>query len=125
MTNIPLPRRGAKIYRTLDLDETAAGQVVKAKPGCILAMYVTNKATSVRYLKIYNKASGVTVGTTAPVMTVGIPGNSSDNILAALGAGGVGIGFDTGIIIAATTGLADNDTGAPGTNDLIVNVIYI
>ena len=28
------------------------------------------------------------------------------------------------ITVAATTGLADNDTGAPGANEVIVNVLY-
>lgn len=123
MTNFPSPAKGLKIYRSLDLDEGAA-EVVKASAGCLYGLWVTNKATAVRYIKIYNRTSA-TAGTHTPVITVGIPGNSSDNILAALATGGVGIRFDTGICMAATTGLADNDTGGPGTNDLIVNAFYI
>lgn len=37
---------------------------------------------------------------------------------------GVGIGFGTAISVAATTGVADADTGAPSANDLIVNIFY-
>src|SRR3990167_7196691 len=35
-----------------------------------------------------------------------------------------GIEFTTGIALRATTGVADNDTGAPSANDVIVNILY-
>jgi hypothetical protein len=35
-----------------------------------------------------------------------------------------GIAFGTAITIAATTGVADNDSGAPGANEVIVNLGY-
>jgi hypothetical protein len=35
-----------------------------------------------------------------------------------------GIAFGTAITVAATTAVADNDTGAPAANDVIVNVFY-
>lgn len=126
MPNIPLPRRGAKVDRTLDLNAGAANaaRVIKAKPGCLIACYVTNRATSTRWLKFYDRVSATT-GTHTPFMTIGIPGNSSDNILVALAAGGVGIQFGTGICLSGTTGFADADTGAPAANDLIVNTVYI
>lgn len=60
----------------------------------------------------------------ACTITIGIPGNSSDDISDNFGPGGEGIGFDTTICVAATTGVADADTGAPAANDLIINVFY-
>ena len=30
----------------------------------------------------------------------------------------------TGIIVAVTTGIDDTDTGAPGLNDVVLNVFY-
>jgi hypothetical protein len=36
----------------------------------------------------------------------------------------MGIKFDTAITVAATTGVLDNDTGAPGANEVIVNIFY-
>lgn len=107
-------------FRTLDLQNAA--QQIKAAAGSIHGLWVTNKASSVRYIKLYD-AAAATVGTTTPLITLGIPGNSSDNV-AGLFASEHGIGFATGICIAATTGLADTDVGAPGTNDLIVNVFF-
>jgi hypothetical protein len=114
---------GLTIFRSLDLDETE--EEVKASAGCVYSGWVSNLATSTRYLKFYNAtAANVTVGTTTPVITVPIPGNSTDDITAALTAGGFGITFDTAITVAATTGLADNDTGAPSANDVVVNIFY-
>ena len=63
-------------------------------------------------------------GTTTPVITIGIPGNTSDDISANFGPGGMGIMFDTAICAPATTGVADADTGAPAANDVIINVFY-
>lgn len=113
---------GLSIFRSLDIDETE--EDVKTSAGQVYGWWITNLATSTRYVKFYNAtAANVTVGTTTPVMTLPIPGNSTDDIAAnALGAHG--IAFDTAICVAATTGLADNDTGAPSANDVVINIFY-
>lgn len=122
---VPSPHTagGLAVYKTLDLDETE--EDVKTSAGQVYGCWVTNRATATRWLKFYNAtAANVTVGTTTPVLTIGIPGNATDNIGAHFTMGGYGLAFDTAICIAATTGFADNDTGAPGANDLIVDVFY-
>jgi hypothetical protein len=113
---------GCSIFRSLDLDETE--EDIKTAAGQIYGMWVTNLATSTRFVKFYNAtAANVIVGTTTPVLTIGIPGNASDDI-AGLFASTMGIAFDTAISAAATTGIADNDTGAPGANEVLINVFY-
>jgi hypothetical protein len=122
---VPQPHSagGLSIFRSLDLDETE--EDVKTSAGCVYGCWVTNTATSTRWLKFFNAtAANVTVGSTTPVITIGIPGNSSDDISANFGPGGMGIQFDTAISVAATTGVADADTGAPGANDVVINVFY-
>lgn len=122
---VPQPHTagGLSIFRSIDLDETE--EEAKATAGCVYGMWVTNTATSTRFIKFYNAtAANVTVGTTAPVITIGIPGNSSDDVSGNFGPGGMGITFDTAITLAATTGIADNDTGAPGANEVTVNLFY-
>jgi hypothetical protein len=122
---VPQPHTGGglSIFRSLDLDETE--EEVKSTAGSLYSAWVCNLATSTRFLKIYNAtAANVTVGTTTPVITIPIPGNASDDISAVLTAGGYGISFDTAITVAATTGIADNDTGAPGANEVVVNIFY-
>ena len=113
---------GLSIFRSLDLDETE--EDVKTSAGQVYGWFISNLATSTRFVKFYNAtAANVTVGTTTPVLTFPIPGNSSDAVSAnALGA--MGIAFDTAICVAATTGVADNDTGAPAANDVVINIFY-
>lgn len=111
-----------KIFRSLDLDESE--EEVSASGTQVFGMWFTNTATSTRWLKFYNApASAVTVGTTTPVITVGLPGNTTDDISGVFSTTN-GITFDTGLSVAATTGVADNDTGAPSANDVIVNIFY-
>jgi hypothetical protein len=114
---------GTTLYKNIDVDETE--DQVKATAGQIYWINAINLASSVRYLKIYNAtAANVTVGTTVPDLTFPLPTAGSAN-----GAGFTlaipnGIAFSTAITIAATTGVADNDSGAPGANEVIVNLGY-
>lgn len=118
----PSASGGLSIFRSLDLDETE--EDVKTTAGTVYGWYISNLATTTRYVKFYNAtAATVVVGTTTPVMTLPIPGNSTDDI-AANALGTHGIAFSTAICVAATTGLADADTGAPGANDVVVNLFY-
>ena len=122
VTPQPHTAGGLSIFRSLDLDETE--EDVKTAAGCVYGMWVTNTATTTRFVKFYNAtAANVTVGTTTPVITIGIPGNTSDDV-SGLFSSTHGIMFDTAICAAATTGVADNDTGAPGANEVIINIFY-
>ena len=119
--HIPLP---LSKYRTIDLDETE--EEVKATAATLHALHAINRTASPLYLRFYDAtAATVSVGTTTPAFTLTVPGNNDSD-----GAGFIwpipdeGIAFDTAMCIAATTGIADNDTGAPGTNDLAVNLAY-
>lgn len=113
---------GLTIFRSIDLDESE--EEVKATAGCVYGLWFSNTATSTRFLKFYNAtAASVTVGTTTPVLTLALPGNSSDDISGVFSIA-QGIGFSTAITVAATTGVADSDTGAPSANDVIVNIFY-
>lgn len=114
---------GLTVFRSLDMDETE--EEVKATPGCLYKLRITNRTTSVRYVKLYNDtAANVTVGTTTPMDTIPIPSNASDYTVLTESFGGIGLTFSVALCIAATTGLADNDTGAPGTNDIVLSAYY-
>lgn len=109
---------GLDIFRSLDLDETE--EDVKTTAGKVYGWFITNLAASTRYIKFYNAtAASVTVGTTTPVMTIPLEADQASNIEFTNG-----IPFSTAICVAATTGLADNDTGAPGANEVVVNIFY-
>jgi hypothetical protein len=107
---------GLEAYRTLDLGVT--GQVVKAAQGQLYGWYIANNAGAARFVKVYDKATAPTQADT-PVLTLELPASAAANAFTALG-----IAFHSGIALRATTAVADNDTGAPSANDLVVNVFY-
>jgi hypothetical protein len=113
----PATSGGSLIYRNIDLDET--GILVVAGAHQVYGYYLFNAAASVRYIKFYNKATAPTVGSDTPVMTYPLPAGAAANV-----AFPNGVAFSLGIGVGATTGLADNSTGAPATSDVVVNVNY-
>lgn len=113
---------GLSVFRSLDLDESA--EQVKASAGKLCKLRMTNFATSPRYVKLYNHASP-TVGTTTPIDTIVLPAaESSDACVVTETFGDKGIAFDTALSLACTTALADNDTGAPSANDVVISAYY-
>jgi hypothetical protein len=93
---------------------------VKSSAGKLYQVSVYNNTASLKYLKIYNKASSPTVGSDTPIFTWPIPAN-----------GGFvadfpkGHDFSIGLGYAMTTGAADADTGAVTAGDLIgLNIAY-
>jgi hypothetical protein len=86
--------------------------------GCILYGYaISNNNAAVRFIKFYDKGSAPTVGTDVPVHVIMVPANSI--VIRAMP--GNGMSFYKGCAWATTTGLADNDTGAVGASDLIID----
>lgn len=119
---LPVAAGGCDIFRSLDLDESE--EEVKASAGTVYGVWFSNTATATRFLKFYNAtAANVTVGTTTPVLTLALPGNTSDDVSGVFSIP-QGIAFSTAITVAATTGVADSDTGAPGANEVICNIFY-
>lgn len=110
---------GLSTFRSLDLDETE--EDIKTSAGQIYAYYIYNNAASTRFIKVYNAtAANVTVGSTTPVWTIPVPAGSAANL-----AFEHGVVFDTAISAAATTAVADADTGAPSANDVVIMVWYL
>lgn len=114
---------GTTIFRSIDLDETE--EEVKNTGGQVYWIHAMNLGASTLFLKFYNAtAATVVVGTTTPVLTFPLATQGDTN-----GAGFTlsipnGIAFGTAITVAATSGIADADTGDPGTNTVILNMGY-
>lgn len=91
--------------------------VVKSTPGCVYGWQLFNSSAAKTYVKIYNAVA--TVGTTVPILTIGIaPGVHRDIVF------DKPMYFDTAINIGITTGIADNDTTAPAANDVVGQLLY-
>lgn len=106
-------------HKNIDVDESE--DAVSANPCRIMGFVAYNLAAagSKRFLKFYNDTVGnVVVGTTTPVFVLPLDG----------GQGGVfpiPLLFSTACTIAATTGVADADTGAPGANEVVFSCGYL
>ena len=121
--NVASDTGGCSTYRDLDLDETSSAPQVSGTACTLYGFWVTNSNDATLWIKFYD-ATSATVGTTTPKITFGIPGNTSQDISGNLGGGPTGIAFANGMCVAATTGVADADTGAPDANDIVINIFY-
>lgn len=117
---IPRTTGGLSMFKSIDLDETE--EEVKGSAGQLYGFYAFNNsaAGTAMFFKFYDQtAAGVTVGTTAPTMTFELDGKQGMVIHFPQG-----LACGTGITWAATTGVADADSGAPGANVCLLNCWY-
>lgn len=115
----PRTSGGLDTFKSTDIDETE--EDVKTSAGLLYWIYCVNTNASARYLKVYNAtAANVTVGTTATKLDLLIPPSNSGFFIQFPH----GITFSTAISVAATTGVGDSDSGAPGANEVQVTIGY-
>lgn len=117
-TQTPSTVGGLTINRVISAASTNSTSV-KGSAGNLYGWYITNVNAAARYVKLYNKATGPTVGSDTPVMTLAVPANGGTNVEFTNG-----ISFATGIGLGITTGATDADTGAVAANEIIVNLLY-
>lgn len=118
-TLTPATSGGLDTFKSTDIDETE--EDVKTSAGLLYWIYCVNTNASARYLKVYNAtAANVTVGSTATKLDLLIPPSNSGFFIQFPH----GITFSTAISVAATTGVGDSDSGAPGANEVQVTVGY-
>lgn len=92
----------------------------KTTGGMLYAVNGYNAAATVRYLKLYNKATAPTVGTDVPELTFALPATSVFRYEIPNG-----YLFTVGIGYGITTAAADNSTAAPAAADIVgLNVVY-
>lgn len=111
--------RPSAVSRIVSAAASTNATSAKASAGDLHLIRGYNASASVRYLKIYNKASAPTVGTDTPVLTFALgPTREFDINLC-------GYYLSAGIAYAMTTGSADADTGALTAADVVgLNVTY-
>lgn len=109
---------GGTVGSNIDVDES--GDLVVAGPATLWTIVASNvHSSAIRFLKLYNKATAPTVGTDAPLMTIPLVPAFTQTL-----SFGGGAAFGLGIGVGATTGVAANDTGAPGANEVVCVFTY-
>lgn len=97
--------------------------VIKATSGTVYSIDAFNNSTTLAYIKLYNTPTA-TCGSGTPYARYMIPYGASSS------GGGFNVSningdaYFSGITMCVTTGIADNDTGAPAASTYIVNVHY-
>lgn len=108
------------VLTNLDVDESATADITR--PCTLKGFIANNKNAATLYLKFYNLATAASVGTTVPLLTIGI------GPTAAVGGTQMefedGVAFSAGLSLGATTAAAVADTGAPGASDLNITLFY-
>lgn len=117
----PLPvavhRTGLSVFRAVGLG--ASAQVAKDGPGRVYGWHLANTGTSGVFVKLYDAAEVPEVGVDTPTATLFVPSGSAISSEQPNG-----IVFANGISVAATTGAAVNNTGAPTAGSVIVDLFH-
>lgn len=92
---------------------------VAAAPAELFSVWVYNGNAAVRYLKLYNLSVAPTVGTSTPFIVIPLPPSTMTNVRWAKG-----LYFSAGIGYALTTGAANSDTAAVGTDITGLTITY-
>ena len=98
---------GVAAVSAITLDDNP-GKVVKASEALLFGWHIKNVAAAATYVQVFNKATlaSVTLGTTVPDFTIGIPSlGTSDMALP------VGIVMNTGIVVFSTTTVGGSTAG--------------
>jgi hypothetical protein len=101
---------------------TINSTVVKPEPGYIAAVWGSNVAATIRYLKFYDIAVPPVPAIHTPVFVCGLPGNAA-------GAGGslplpLKMTFYQGVAFTIVAGIGDSDATAIGASEVVVSFIY-
>jgi len=103
-------------YRNLALANT--GVSVTTGPTNVVGWSLTNSAGTIRYVKIYNKATAATAADT-PVFTIGIPTLQTVNFYPS-----GSIRLPLGMSLRCTTEAADAGTTAATPGDVLAHILF-
>lgn len=114
-------RKASATSRIVSAAASTNATVAKGSAGDVISITATNTTASLKYLKIYNKATAPTVGTDTPVLTIPLQPSNVPTTISVPG----GLYCSAGIGYALTGAAADADTTALVAGDVVgVNVVY-
>lgn len=118
----PTTTGGCLAYSALSASAVLSAEI-KSSAGQVYGMQAFNLNAAARYVRIYNQTGAPASTDAANIVWRGIiPGATTGQGFVVPLAGPIACG--TGIGIRATTGIADNDTGALSASELTFNVQY-
>ncbi len=120
VTTVPSAAQGTGTFFTLISAATTNAAVVKGSAGTLGTIVVANVSASVKYFKLFNKATTPIPGTDVPVYTIAIPPNAT----VCIPLNGMRLG--TGIGYCCVSGIALTDaTALLAANEVVVSGNYV
>lgn len=113
---------GALTLNRVTSAATTNASVNKGSAGRLFKLVISNGSASVRFFKVYNKATAPTVGTDIPILVVLCPAGQCTQV----SFGEVnGVYCSAGIGLAITGAMADSDTTAIAAGDVTATILYL
>ena len=111
----------SSVFRLPAAAATTNPTSVKTSAAKLALVMGFNAATSVRYLKIFNKNAAPTIGVDTPMLNLPMPPSQ----LFRFDMSDIGVHLASGLAFAITAGSADKDTQVVAANDILgLNIIY-
>lgn len=122
----PNPSSSNGLDTQLYVSVTTAPRTIKNSAGRLYDIWFTNAGTSMAFLKLYNASSAsVSTGTTAPLMTFGLPASPTTTGVSGWLGSAFGYTFSTAIAVSVTASSATStDTSTPVTNQILLQFGY-
>lgn len=122
----PNPSSSNGLDTQLYVSVTTAPRTIKNSAGRLYDIWFTNAGTSMAWLKLYNASSAsVSTGTTAPLMTFGLPASPTTTGVSGWLGSAFGYTFSTAIAVSVTASSATStDTSTPVTNQILLQFGY-
>ena len=106
---------------TLNSAASTNATVIKASPGDLYEISLTNYSAAPKFVKLYNKASAPTVGTDVPTLTIALPANTEK----VYEFGAQGKRFPSGIALAITSLQPVADATAVAAGDVVASLSWV
>lgn len=118
VSNLILTALATNLFK--DTNNANSAVVIKASSGTLYVVYVDNSLNAaVSYVKLYDTAGAVTVGTTIPDWVIHIAASFTGNVLIATS----GVAFANGLQVATVTAGGTAGTTSP-VSAVTINVVY-
>jgi hypothetical protein len=104
--NVGLADADPQTYHQVITAATTNAESIKTSATRVTTFSLTNGTATLRYVRLYNKASSPVVGTDVSLVTITMPPNSDSGFVLPQG----GLIFSTGLAFAMTMGPAENNS---------------
>jgi hypothetical protein len=109
-----------QIYENFISAAGSNSNLIKTGKSNLSNLFVVNTSATIKFFKLYNKATAPNVGVDIPLITIPLPSGQCGFTVPAL----VGINFSLGLAFAITSGASDGNSGTILSGDIIATFSF-